>query len=231
MNINTNFEIPANIFQTWHSKKLPKSMFLAVSKIKKVNPRFNYYLFDDNDCRKFIKKHFCSDILNAYDSLIPGAYKADLWRYCVLYKVGGIYLDIKYIPINNFKFINLLDKEYWVTDSDRNGIYNALMVCKSGNQILLNAINKIVENVKNKYYGNSFLEPTGPRLLGQYFTHEEKKESKLKHILNGTHDYDKIITLNGNPILQCFQGYYSEQQKYKIRKHYHDSWNERNIYL
>jgi|LauGreDrversion4_2_1035121.scaffolds.fasta_scaffold281968_2 mannosyltransferase OCH1-like enzyme len=223
--------IRANIFQTWHSKKLPIEMFLAVSRIKKTNPRFNYYLFDDNDCRNFIKKYFDENVLNAYDTLIPGAYKADLWRYCVLYKMGGIYLDIKYIPVNNFKFKNLLNREYWVTDTDENGIYNALMVCKAGNLILLNAINKIVENVKNKYYGSSFLEPTGPLLLGQYFTEEEKKQSIIKHKVNGNNDYDKLILLNNYPILQCFPNYYSVQNKYNITKHYSVLWNEKNIYL
>ena len=223
--------IPANIFQTWHSKILPKSMFLAISQIKRANPRFNYYLFDDNDCREFIKKHFDKKVLNAYDRLIPGAYKADLWRYCVLYKMGGIYLDIKYIPVNNFKFINLLDREYWVTDVDGNGIYNAFMICKAGNTILLNAINKIVENVQNKYYGTSFLEPTGPLLLSKYFTNEEKKKSPIKHFLNGINDFNKFILFNNHPILQCFGGYHVEQNKYKIKKHYSELWNERNIYL
>lgn len=223
--------IKANIFQTWHSKKLPIEMFLAISQIKKTNPRFRYYLFDDNDCRKFIKMHFRKDVLDAYDRLIPGAYKADLWRYCVLYKMGGIYLDIKYIPVNNFKFKNLLNREYWVTDADENGIYNALMVCKAGNPILLNAINKIVENVKNKYYGSSFLEPTGPLLLGQYFTDEEKKQSIIKHKVNGNNDVDKLILLNNCPILQCFPNYYYVQHKYNIKKHYSELWNEKNIYL
>jgi mannosyltransferase OCH1-like enzyme len=231
MSKKNNFKIPHNIFQTWHSKKLPKSMFLAISQIKKANPRFNHYLFDDDDCCKFIKKHFNDDVLNAYDRLIPGAYKADLWRYCVLYKMGGIYLDIKYIPINNFKFRNLLNKEYWVTDIDENGIYNAFMICKAGNPILLNAINKIVDNVKNKYYGSSCLEPTGPLLLGQYFSQDEKKKSIIKHIINGSNDFNKIILFNNYPILRCFQGYYSEQQKYKIKKHYSQLWNERYVYL
>ena len=102
-----NSIIPLNIFQTWHTKKLPPKMFNSIQVIRRFNPRFRYYLFDDNDCREFIKKNYDSDILNAYDSLIPGAFKADLWRYCILYKMGGIYLDIKYKPYNGFRFINL----------------------------------------------------------------------------------------------------------------------------
>lgn len=106
INSNLNIEIPNNIFQTWQDKKLPPLMYLAIQNIKKLNPRFKYYLFDDDECREFIKNNFYIDFLNAYDNLIPGAYKADLWRYCILYKKGGIYLDVKYTPINGFKFFN-----------------------------------------------------------------------------------------------------------------------------
>ena len=100
--------IPMNIFQTWHTKKIPLLMANTFYKIRQLNPEFNYYLYDDYDCYKFIKNNFDEDILNTYNSLIPGAYKADLWRYCILYKFGGIYLDIKFEPLNNFKFINLI---------------------------------------------------------------------------------------------------------------------------
>ena len=32
--------------------------------------------------------------LNCYQELIPGAYKSDLARLCLIYVYGGIYLDI-----------------------------------------------------------------------------------------------------------------------------------------
>ena len=54
-----------------------------------------HYLFNDADCRAFIINEYPPDVLTAYDRLIPTAFKADLWRYCVLYKYGGVYLDIK----------------------------------------------------------------------------------------------------------------------------------------
>ena len=33
-------------------------------------------------------------VRQAYDSLIPGAFKADLFRYCVLLIYGGVYADV-----------------------------------------------------------------------------------------------------------------------------------------
>ena len=55
----------------------------------------------------WVKNNFESDVLYAYDSLIPSSYKSDLFRYCILYKYGGIYLDIAFESQNNFKLIYL----------------------------------------------------------------------------------------------------------------------------
>jgi mannosyltransferase OCH1-like enzyme len=231
--MSLDIQIPANIFQTWHTKMLPPKMFTSIAKIKQLNPGFKYYLFDDNDCRDFIQNNFEYNVLNAYDRLIPGAYKADLWRYCVLYKHGGIYLDIKYIPNNNFKFINFLKKEHWVLDVNNVGIYNAFMVCKPGNEILLKAINQIVENVDQKFYGSSWLEPTGPRLLSKYFTDKEKQKIDITHILigSGSADSQKYIMFKNILVLKCYTGYHAEREKYSIKEHYAKLWERRQIYL
>ena len=75
-----NSVIPLKIFQTWHTKNLPPNMKTAVEIVKKINPRFEHHLFDDDDCREFIKNNFPEAVLQAYDGLIPGAYKADVCR-------------------------------------------------------------------------------------------------------------------------------------------------------
>ena len=225
-----NMIIPTNIFQTWHTKLLPPKMLQSMATIQRLNPRFKYFLYDDNDCREFIKTHFKPDVLWAYDSLIPGAYKADLWRYCILFIHGGIYLDIKYTPLNGFKFINLTEKEHLVVDSDNIGIYNALMVCLPKNEILFKAIRQIVENVKNKFYGENFLEPTGPRLLSKYVSPGDEIVD-LKHTeLNGNSNY-RIIYFDNIPILKSYNGHARERDKYSKKKHYSKLWNERRIYL
>jgi mannosyltransferase OCH1-like enzyme len=205
-------------------------MYKTIEFIKKSNKGFKYYLFDDNECRKFIEKKFDKDVLNAYDSLIPGAYKADLWRYCILYKYGGVYLDIKYIPIQGFKFIHLLEQEHFPLDLNKNDIYNALLVCKPKNEILLKAINQIVWNVQNKYYGEGVLHPTGPALLGNLLTSEEKTQAKIHHSLTGSNDYDKLLNYEDKVILRCYPGYFIERAKYSKIQHYSNLWNQRKIY-
>lgn len=224
-----NSVIPQNIFQTWHTKDLSPLMFAAIMKIKQANPRFNHFLFDDKECRYFIQKYFASDVLHAYDNLIPGAYKADLWRYCVLFIKGGIYLDIKYVPLNGFKFINLTQSEHLVVDIDGRSIYNALMICKSGNPTLLRAIRKIVENVRNKYYGENYLSPTGPGLLSSFISPNDPIVD-LKHEVKGDEN-NKIIVCKGIPILKSYHGHIKDKLKYSVRDHYSVLWKNKNIYV
>ena len=138
--------IPLKIFQTWYTLNLPPKMKKNVKRLQRENPEFEYFLFDDKMCRKFIQEHFDEDVVFAFDKLKPGAYKADLWRYCVLYIHGGIYLDIKMGCVNGFKLTQLTDKEYWVKDCSPAGIYQAVMVCLPNNHCLYKAIQKIVEN-------------------------------------------------------------------------------------
>ena len=226
---NYNPVIPLNIYQTWHTKKLTPKMFETTNLIKNLNPRFNYQLFDDNDCREFIKNNFEPDVLHAFDSLIPGAYKADLWRYCILYKNGGIYLDIKYRPLNNFRFITMTESEHWVLDADNFGIYNALMVCKPRNEILLKAINKIIENVKNKYYGTHCLEPTGPMLLSSFFSTNEKLKFDMKHSWVLSFE-NRFIHFNNYIILKSYPGYLKEHSNNKKVEYYGTLWKTRKIY-
>jgi mannosyltransferase OCH1-like enzyme len=113
-----------------------------------MNPDFDFVLMDDEQCRDFIRDNFDKKTLEAYDSLVPGAYKADLWRYCILYKYGGIYLDIKLRSADDFKLNELTKKEHFVKDRqeyfkpDSIGLYNACMVTKKGNECMKQCIKK-----------------------------------------------------------------------------------------
>jgi len=223
--------IPLNIFQTWHTKDLPPKMLEAVNDVKEHNPEFSYHLYDEVDCLHFINTHFDKSVSDAYNSLVPHAYKADLWRYCVLYIHGGVYLDIKYYPVNGFKFLELTDQEYFAKDIEPNGggIYNAILITKPNNTKLLNCIHKIVENVKNKFYGSSIFEPTGPLLLKQEFSENDIKNMRL-YIGENNCPTKTCIELDNKPILAIYNKYYSKRNNKNDLPNYHDLWMDRKIY-
>ena len=226
---SNNNNIPLHLFQTWIDVPLPPKMKECVEVLKKTNPEFEYHFYNDTECREFIMKHYEKDILKAYDLLIPTAYKADLWRYCVLYKYGGIYLDIKFMPVNGFKLIELINKEYFVKDvlHSKRGIYNAFMVCKPNCPRMMYCIRQIVKNVESHFYGKSSLEPTGPLLLKKAFTRGEIEDLELSLTQESDTFY---ISYKETPILIQYPEYRKEQKKYGKGKHYNESWLMKKIY-
>jgi len=235
---NDNNIIPNIIFQSWHTKELPPNMYKCVENLRNTNPEFLYFLFDDNDCRELIKNHFHSSVLNAFDKLIPGQYKCDLWKYCVLYMYGGIYLDIKYKCSNGFKLCDVTDKEYLVLErpgfwtNNTYGIYNGFMVSKPKNSLLMKCINKIVHNVENRIRGYGSLYPTGPGLLGSiYFGNINKNVNKIYDFELFFHPHtEDQITRNNIVILKAYNQYRKEQKTTQKTKHYSILWEKGHIY-
>jgi hypothetical protein len=217
--------IPLNIFQTWNTLQLPPNMKKNVELLKSQNPEFTYYLYDDIMCRTFIQQNFDADVLYAFDKLKPGAYKADLWRYCILYKKGGIYLDIKYKCVNHFKLIELTNKEYCVRDRHAygiRGIYNALLCFKPNNTMLDKCIKTIVHYVKQNILGHTLLY-IGPHLMCIFFTKKEVHDLEM-------HFNGNDILLYNKPILSIYDTYRIEQSTTAVCKHYSQLWFEKDVF-
>ena len=93
----SNYKIPFIVHQTFYTTVLPLDIVEIINHNKKICPNYKFYFYNDEQCENFIKYNFDARIFNAYMKLNKsyGAMKADFFRYCVLYKLGGIYLDIK----------------------------------------------------------------------------------------------------------------------------------------
>jgi mannosyltransferase OCH1-like enzyme len=61
------------------------------------NPLYEHVLYENNDFEDFLYAEYGQRVLDKYLRITPayGASKADFFRYALLYKRGGIYLDIK----------------------------------------------------------------------------------------------------------------------------------------
>ncbi len=89
--------IPRIIHQTFQSRNLPAEFQKNVDQLKTLNPEWEHRLYDDDDIRQFISDVYGLGILAYFNRINPryGAARADLFRYLLLYKYGGVYLDIK----------------------------------------------------------------------------------------------------------------------------------------
>merc|ERR1711991_359652 len=76
-------KIPKNIYYTLPNKKLLKEFNTKKTLFYQEGYKFHFH--DDKDCLKFIYQNFPYEIYIYYCQLIPGAYKSDFWRLCILY--------------------------------------------------------------------------------------------------------------------------------------------------
>lgn len=146
--------IPKQIFQTWKTKKISKSFEILTESWKRNNPRFNFHFYDDKDCEIFLKK-FDKKVFETYRKIIPGAFKADLWRFSVLYVFGGFYCDVDTLCLNSIEkfvkedteFIAPIDLNLY---AEKHNLFNSFFGSTPGSPIMKNCIDMIVYNVDNK---------------------------------------------------------------------------------
>lgn len=92
------YKIPFIVHQTWKSyDSIPDDIKNIIELNKKLCPLFDFKFYNDSDCVNFIRDNFEEKVLNTYYKINKkySAARADIFRYCVLYILGGIYLDIK----------------------------------------------------------------------------------------------------------------------------------------
>lgn len=164
--------IPKKIFQSWKTKNLPPKIQENVQKIKELNPEYEYHLFDDNDCRELLRTYFGNNYANAFDELIPGAFKCDFWRYAVMYVYGGVYLDMDITPLVPFRDM-LTDKDEFVSIVDIThfstpGIYQAFIASRPLHDIMRYSLQLAFANIITKrsdMLGVDTLSITGPGVV------------------------------------------------------------------
>jgi mannosyltransferase OCH1-like enzyme len=235
--------VPLSIYQSWHSNMVPEKMKDTIYKLLKVNQEFDYYLYSDENCLNFIIDNFDSEVSNAFQSMKPGAYKSDLWRYCILYVKGGVYLDIKYY--STVPMFDIIEKNPVIFVKDMPGscgntigIYNAFMASPPNNNIFKYCIDDIVNSCKFKLYKRSSLDITGPCLLADVIrkymsqTYIDNLQFVFGYVVTSlTMAVDRTtIRYKNTIILKVYPEYRNEQKKFQKSEHYGTAWDKRNVY-
>jgi mannosyltransferase OCH1-like enzyme len=157
--------VPARLVQTW--KTLDLGALAPIARTwREWNPGFAYTLFDDAACAALISDRFGARVASAYARIGPGAFRADLWRYCELYANGGVYVDIDTACLG--AVYDVLDPSASLAvpvDLDPTNLFNAFVAAAPEHPVMRMCIDAVVENVEaNKpQFGLGF---SGPGLLG-----------------------------------------------------------------
>jgi mannosyltransferase OCH1-like enzyme len=237
--------IPKVIVQTTYNRDIQNILhYNSILTYIELNPEYEYKIFDNNDSRLFIKNNFDDNTLIAYDLIIPGAFKADFFRYCYLYINGGCYFDCKSILRIPLRDIIKVDDIFILCKDIDEGYFNAVILSIKKNELLLKTINMCINNIYNFYnkynfkkniYNNvlNMLSFTGPVLIYNAikddindncvkFIHKYANNKKN----NFKHDYHRLfIEYNSKIIItKQYNSYVSSSGN-----HYSNQWYNKEV--
>jgi hypothetical protein len=161
--------------------QLPAPLQKCVDRVRRHHPEAEHRLYGLRTLREFIANNFEDEVIKAYDKLKPYAYKADLGRYCLLYRLGGWYFDIA-VKLMTAVHLPPEVEALAYRDIQKNSgtcwaCSNTILYSKQGNEVFRIAIEQVVQNCRDEYYGITALCPTGPTLLGRAFAlHGARKD-------------------------------------------------------
>jgi hypothetical protein len=165
---------------------LPPAIVRNIESFKAQHPDASHRLFDRHGIRAFLRDNMESDVLWAYEQLLPYAYRADLARLCLLHELGGIYADLSVFfhanwPVHPGKIAVFRDRAVvapWI-------VSNTIISAPARFPALEAAIRMIVANCRTRYRGASPLCPTGPVLFGKALAmHCEPDQIHLGEVSN-----------------------------------------------
>lgn len=178
--------IPRIIHQTFYERDLPAQLADNVAHLKAVNPAWEYRFYDDADIVRFIEQHYSPAVAERFHriDLKYGAARADVFRYLLMYRIGGVYLDIKSLATRPLETVLRADDRFilsgWNNDMESWGSHWELrdipggefqqwhIVCAPGHPYLKAVLENVMANI-DKYlpslHGigkNGVLRVTGP---------------------------------------------------------------------
>lgn len=161
--------IPNIIFQHFETNLLTKDCIKYSCNIwKKQNPEYQYCFSTAIEADMFINKYYKGKTYDAYHKVTNKTYKADLFRYCLLYKYGGWWCDIHTHPFVSLDSIK--ENFQLVAAEDQfNGLWQGCFGISRGNILLKTLIDDVTNNFLNNSYGqkNKSLSICGPAKFGE----------------------------------------------------------------
>lgn len=140
----------------------------AMTSVRAAFPHAQYRAWTLPAAEAFIAKHYPPEVLWAFRCLKPYAYKADLFKYCVLQRLGGWYVDagvrLMLSPARIFEETEeaprfVLFRATGPGDAPWNCSV-ALLYAREGEAAFATAIDEVVEHCRERHYGFNPLCPT-----------------------------------------------------------------------
>ncbi|XZF16130.1 glycosyltransferase family 32 protein [Chitinophagaceae bacterium MMS25-I14] len=176
--------IPRVIHQTWKTSDVPDDMRQMAVTWQQNHHGWKYMLWTDEMNRRFVATHF-PEYLSIYDRFPAAIQRVDAVRYMILYKLGGIFVDLDFECLRNI--MPLLEGHICVFGREPDAhcsihnkkqiISNAFMASVPGHDFFY----AILEEIKSgpqitSHRFDRVLESTGPFMLTRVYEKSGRKE-------------------------------------------------------
>lgn len=201
--------------------------------LKTFTKNFNYKLWDKQSIISLMEEDNNIDYIDAFNKIKPYSFKADLARFYIINKFGGWYTDINNRQLLDFPNTENIDmivfRERLVHTHTSWAVATNFFYSTPNNIVLSHALDTMIYNIKNNFYGKHALYPTGPTMFGrsiayasyysdiniQYGDFVENKPNKF--LYNGKFIAESKLFTEGNV-------------NHPGTNHYPSMWHNKDIY-
>ena len=164
--------IPKSIWQTNFTNRVTLPVYINYLFNRLLAYDYQYNFMTTEDRKIFIESNYPGEIFKSYSKIQIGAAQADFWRLLVLYKHGGVYMDIDahlVWPLNSIIHTN--QNELYIVIK-KGEISNYFIASNKNNNNLLKMIELILKNISENTIKNVYVM-TGPGVLNQVLNIEQ----------------------------------------------------------
>lgn len=182
--------IPKVIHQTFKTAELPFLTRWHIARFRRRNPEYTYEFYDDERINAFILKEFGPVVFSEYKKINIGAAKADFFRYAILYKRGGVYVDIDSAIKGKLSDFIRPDDSAVISHERNEGLFvQWALVFESGHPFLAKTLEMVIENIKENRFPHDVHQMTGPQVYTNAINECLRQHPGIPHRIEGV-DYN-----------------------------------------
>lgn len=182
--------IPKIIHQTFKTDKLPFITRWHISGFRKRNPEYSYEFYDDDRIASFLQEHFDDEVFRQYQRLNIGAAKADFFRYAVLLKVGGIYVDLDSSINGRLSDFIEADDTAVISREQNPGLFvQWALVYAANHPFMQRTMDMMLDNIRHNRYPHDVHKMTGPQVYSDAINACLREDPQVPHRVLG-YDYN-----------------------------------------
>lgn len=195
--------IPKVIYQVFIGFN-PDVHFIVQDKIRKMfqyNPHYEHvFVTEEEQMVNFIKKNYDNYYLTCYEKLKNLGSKIDFFKYLILYKNGGIYLDISMHTIDD---LDLIVKNYSTISVSNKSYSDSILIFSENHPILNMVISLMIKYISMNAYPGDDENISGNKLFA--------KAVRISHFI----EYNRNINIDDiNNLTELY--FRNKKMRYKI---------------